>query len=268
MKSKPYNLNWWVVTDIDGTLMDHNYNLDPALPTIKWLKELSIPVIPCTSKTASEVRDLRNKIGLKDPFIVENGGAVYGNMSSSNEEFELILGETYKELRSKLNLISLELGYSLKPLNDLSKLEITELTGLKGKAIELALDRQWSVPFLNPPDSDRTRLGEIALSFGTTIYQGNRMSHLLARGSHKGKAVVSLKKFLNQPDAKIIALGDSQNDLPLLEMADMPIVVPGKDGPNPFLRKGISSGKFALAPAPHSEGWSLAIRDLIANFDE
>ena len=59
MKSKPYNLNWWVVTDIDGTLMDHNYNLDPALPTIKWLKELSIPVIPCTSKTASEVRDLR-----------------------------------------------------------------------------------------------------------------------------------------------------------------------------------------------------------------
>ena len=54
--------NWWVVTDIDGTLMDHDYNLEPALPTIKWLKELSITIIPCTSKTDSEVRDLRRNI--------------------------------------------------------------------------------------------------------------------------------------------------------------------------------------------------------------
>ncbi len=264
MKLNSNNSNWWIVTDIDGTLMDHDYNLEPALPTIKWLKELSIPIIPCTSKTASEVRELRRDIGLLDPFIVENGGAVYGNKPSSDIEWELVLGERYEDLRSKLKLISLELGYSLKPLNDLTNIEISELTGLKGKAIELALDRQWSVPFLNPPNSDRNRLSEIALGYGTTIYQGNRMSHLLAKGSHKGRAVVKLKRFLNQPDAKIIALGDSQNDLPLLEIADKAIVVPSKSGPNPFLKHGIETGNFALAPAPHSEGWSLAIRDLIS----
>lgn len=268
MKLKANNTNWWIVTDIDGTLMDHNYDLKPALPTIKWLNELSIPVIPCTSKTAAEVRDLRKNIGLNDPFIVENGGAIYGNDPSSNLEWELILGEKYEKLRSKLRLISLKLGYSLMPLNDLSQVEISELTGLTGKAIELALDRQWSVPFLNPPDSDRKRLGEIASGLGATIYQGNRMSHLLAKGSHKGKAVIRLKEFLNQPDAKIIALGDSQNDLPLLEIADKPIVVPGKEGPNPFLREGISSGKFSLAPAPHSAGWSLAVRKIISDFEK
>ena len=46
------------------------------------------------------------------------------------------------------------------------------------------------------------------------------MSHLLGKGSHKGRAVVELKKYLSNPDVKIIALGDSPNDLPLLNIAD------------------------------------------------
>ena len=79
---------WWIVTDIDGTLMDHNYDMTPALATIRMLQELSIPIIPCTSKTASEVRDIRSKIKLKDPFIVENGGAVYGDNVNSEWEWE------------------------------------------------------------------------------------------------------------------------------------------------------------------------------------
>ena len=263
MNDKLKNTSWWIVTDIDGTLMDHNYDMQPAIPTIRWLQELGIPIIPCTSKTASEVRSLRNKIQLKDPFIVENGGAIYGENLTLKTEWELVLGKSYKYLRSKLSLISLELGYPLKPLNDLSHHEITDLTGLTGKAIELALQREWSVPFLNPPESDRKRLLDISSKHGTTIYQGNRMSHLLSQGSHKGRAVIELKKFLKQPHAKIIALGDSQNDLPLLEIADKAIVIPGNKGPNSFLKKGIDEGDFMLAPAAHSEGWALAIRDLI-----
>ena len=50
------NSSIWIVSDVDGTLMDHSYDLTPAKETIKTLKELSIPVILCTSKTASEVK--------------------------------------------------------------------------------------------------------------------------------------------------------------------------------------------------------------------
>jgi mannosyl-3-phosphoglycerate phosphatase len=49
----------WVVSDVDGTLMDHSYDLTPAKETIKLLQELSIPVILCTSKTAAEVKVIR-----------------------------------------------------------------------------------------------------------------------------------------------------------------------------------------------------------------
>ena len=53
------------------------------------------------------------------------------------------------------------------------------------------------------------------------------------------------------------------NDLPLLEIADKAIVVPSANGPNSFLQKGIDRGDFVLAPAPHSEGWALAVKDLV-----
>ncbi|WP_269623165.1 mannosyl-3-phosphoglycerate phosphatase-related protein YedP [Prochlorococcus marinus] len=254
---------WWIVTDIDGTLMDHDYDLTPAIPTIRWLQELKIPIIPCTSKTASEVRLLRKDIDLHDPFIVENGGAVYGNSELDTKEWELILGRSYKDLKAILENISLEIGVKLKGLNDLSYEDIELLTGLKGNSIKLALAREWSVPFLNPTDEDRLNVNSIAGKYGCKIYQGNRMSHLLDENSDKGKAVVKLKKYLNQTDAKIIALGDSPNDLPLLEIADKAVVVPGVSGPNKTLVDNIKNQDLIIAPAPHSEGWAMSIKNLI-----
>ncbi len=254
---------WWIITDLDGTLMDHKYDFEPALSTIKLLQKRGFPIIPCTSKTASEVRVIRKDIGLSDPFIVENGGAIYGNHEFSSEEWELAIGKKYKYLRPKLDIISSELDYNLTALNDLSYSKINDLTGLNASSIELALKREWSVPFLNPPESLETRLRKISIKHGTTVYKGNRMSHLLAKGSDKGRAVIELKKFLKQSHAKVIALGDSQNDLPLLQIADKAVVVPSKDGPNLYLKEGISKGHFMLAPAPHAEGWALAIRNIL-----
>ena len=88
-----------------------------------------VKVVATTSKTAAEVRLFRSQIGLTDPFIVENGGAIYGNRTDIDDEWELVLGNSYEDLRSKLKQISLALGYDLIPLNDLSNVEITELTG-------------------------------------------------------------------------------------------------------------------------------------------
>ena len=93
------NSKYWIVTDLDGTLMDDDYDIGPAKNTLKILAELNIPVIPCTSKTAAEVRTFREQIGLTDPFIVENGGAIYGDEDYSNNEWELPLGESYEEFK-------------------------------------------------------------------------------------------------------------------------------------------------------------------------
>jgi len=262
------NSKFWIVTDLDGTLMDENYDISPAKKTLNILSEMSIPVIPCTSKTASEVRFFRNANGLSDPFIVENGAAIYGNYLNNSAEWELILGKSYKELRFILKNISKEANYHLIPLNDLSENQIYELTGLSGQAINRALDRQWSIPFLNPPDDIFEKVKLICKSYNVHVFKGNRMSHLLSSESHKGLAVNKLKVHLQNQYVKIIALGDSQNDLPLLENADISIVIPGKNGPNKYLQHGIDNGSFRLANAPHAEGWSNSIEDILNSYKD
>ena len=144
------NSSIWVVSDVDGTLMDHSYDLSPAKETIKKLQKLSIPVILCTSKTASEVKVIRKELDLTDPYIVENGAAIYGE-SLERVNGEIILGIKYESLEEILNLISKEIDYKLTPLNNLTDQEATQLTGLEGNSLNLMRDRHWSMPFLNPP---------------------------------------------------------------------------------------------------------------------
>ena len=262
------NSKYWIVTDLDGTLMDHNYDITPAIKTLNMLSEISIPVIPCTSKTASEVRYFRDENGLSDPFIVENGAAVYGNYIDKSSEWELILGKSYKELRSILTNISRNVKYNLIPLNDLNNNQIYELTGLSEEGIIRALDRHWSVPFLNPPDEIFEKIKLISVCYNVHVFKGNRMSHLLSSESNKGQAVNKLKAYLQNKDVKIIGLGDSQNDLPLLEYSDISIVIPGENGPNKYLQYGIDNGSFILANSPNAEGWANSVEDVIKSLND
>jgi mannosyl-3-phosphoglycerate phosphatase len=67
-----------VVTDLDGTLLDEqSYRYDASLPAVRALQALKIPLVLCSSKTKSEMEFLWRELGLSDPFICENGGAIW-----------------------------------------------------------------------------------------------------------------------------------------------------------------------------------------------
>ena len=256
------NSSLWVVSDVDGTLMDHSYDLTPAKETIKTLQKLSIPVILCTSKTASEVKVIRKELNLSDPYIVENGAAIYGE-SLKQVNGKIILGEKYETLEEILNFISKEIDFKLIPLNNLTDEEATQLTGLKGNSLNLMRDRHWSMPFLNPPSSLEEKINFCCEKFKVAIFKGNRMSHLLSKNSNKGKAINALKKYSNIKNIQIIGLGDSPNDLPLLLNSDIKIVIPGIDGPNLNLMDQLKDLEFTLASEPNGYGWKSEINKLI-----
>ena len=256
------NSSLWVVSDVDGTLMDHSYDLTPAKETIKTLQKLSIPVILCTSKTAAEVKVIRKELNLTDPYIVENGAAIYGE-SLKKANGEIILGKKYEFLEEILNLISKEIDYKLTPLNNLTDLEATQLTGLEGPSLNLMRDRHWSMPFINPPSFLEDKINICSKKFKVDIFKGNRMSHLLSTNSNKGKAINTLKKYSNIKDIQIIGLGDSPNDLPLLLNSDFKIVIPGIDGPNLNLLDQLKNFEFTLASEPNGYGWKNEINKLI-----
>ena len=256
------NASIWVVSDVDGTLMDHSYDLTPAKETIKTLQELSIPVILCTSKTASEVKVIREELNLSDPYIVENGAVIYGE-SLKGVNGKIILGEKYEVLEEILNCISKEISYKLTPLNNLTDDDATELTGLKGDSLTLMRDRYYSMPFLNPPLFLEEKIYNCCKRYNVEVFKGNRMSHLLSINSDKGKAINALKKYTNNPNIKIIGLGDSPNDFPLLINSDFKIVIPSVDGPNLNLLNKLKDFEFTLALEPNGNGWKNEINKII-----
>jgi mannosyl-3-phosphoglycerate phosphatase len=57
-----------IYTDLDGTLLDHHtYSAEAASATLSKLRELGIPVIPCTSKTVAETRPIAAQLRLDGP---------------------------------------------------------------------------------------------------------------------------------------------------------------------------------------------------------
>jgi len=258
------NSRIWIVTDVDGTLMDHSYDLTPAKETIRILKELKIPVILCTSKTASEVRVIQKDLELYDPYIVENGGAICSD-SYIEGSWEIVLGESYQKLEQILRKLSKDVDFHLKPLNDLSDNEANSLTGLSGDSLKLMRDRHWSMPFLNPPDHIEEELKKFCYKYEVAIFRGNRMSHLLSKNSSKGEAIKKLKEFSANNNVKIIGLGDSPNDLPLLKEADYRVVISGINGPNKKLLDDLNALDFVISDEPHGVGWQKEVKKILRN---
>ena len=124
-------------------------------------------------------------------------------------------------------------------------------------------DRHWSMPFLNPPSFLEEKINICCKKYKVDIFKGNRMSHLLSKDSNKGKAIKALKKYSNKKNIKIIGLGDSPNDLPLLLNSDIRIVIPGKEGPNLNLIDQLNDLEFTLASEPNGYGWKNEINKLI-----
>ena len=119
------------------------------------------------------------------------------------------------------------------------------------------------MPFLNPPEEKEKEINICCKKFNVEIFRGNRMSHMLSITSNKGKAINALKKYSNNPNIKIIGLGDSPNDLPLLLNSDHKIVILGPGGPNLKLLENLKSYNFTLAKEPNGYGWKYEINKLI-----
>ena len=265
-----------IFTDLDGTLLNQtDYNYEPALPVLKRLQENNIPIIPVTSKTRQEVEYLRTELALTDPFIVENGSAIFiawddkkfavQDCQKQNNYYIKKFGITYSEARQKLLALARELGEKLRGFGDLTAREIEQFTGLSPEEVKRAKAREFTEPFITPSNVQIETLEKAAHKLGLQIVVGDRFCHLIGAESGKGKAVEWLKQHyqLAQSQDKVITigLGNSPNDLAMLEVVDFPIIIPGIKGPHP----GLIGRGWEVAPSPGSQGWAEAVAALWGN---
>jgi mannosyl-3-phosphoglycerate phosphatase family protein len=270
-----------VFTDLDGTLLDHHdYSWSAARPALERLRRLGIPLVLASSKTRSEMVALRNELGLGDPFVVENGAAIYlpqgyfddagsetGNggrrlASSEGEALEVeILGQGRSEMLDTLHRLRRELGLRFEGFADFGVEGIIRHTDLAPEAARAAAERDGTEPILWLDDASPDRLAEALEPHGLQLVRGGRFFHVMGPVD-KGRAVRTLLTHWRRlhPDIRAIALGDSDNDTEMLRAVDFPVVIPRAQGgpldPGPL-------PNLLRPEAPGPEGWCWAIERLL-----
>lgn len=277
LKKFDQKVKYVIFTDLDGTLLDHQtYSFEAALPVLEVIKERSIPLILTSSKTRAEIEMLRSELETRDPFIVENGGAIYipenyfhsDFLYNEKKEGYLIveLGTPYSQLRKTLNTIKSETGLPIVGFGDMTPSEVAKFTSLSLDEARLAKKRGYDEPFLIENGINVSKLEQIkkiVSDLGLKLTIGGRFYHLIG-DNDKGKAVKILTSIFRKElggEITTIGIGDSLNDLPMLEAVDKPILVqkPSRE----YDQHVLAQIKPILADSIGPVGWNDAVLKLL-----
>src|SRR5687767_2996789 len=113
-----------IFTDLDGTLIDHKtYDASAAVDALRNAQRVGVPVCICSSKTRKEILYYRNLLRIADPFIYENGAAIFvpEGYFEPGKAFELIeLGTPYYALVAALRRAREQLGIRLRGFHEIT----------------------------------------------------------------------------------------------------------------------------------------------------
>lgn len=233
-----------IFTDLDGSLLDHyTYSFSAATPLLGELDNRDIPVIPVTSKTYLEVKNLRRLMDNRHPFITENGAALFiprGYFSkkpkgfSANGDFWVLRNSQSRDywlelLRKKAADFASEFE-TFSSVVEKDGLEgLAQLTGLSTQQAQQSHRREHSEPIIwTGSKRRRTAFIDCLSNSGAKLLQGGRFLSLGGQ-TDKGSALLELQSVYaaNHPSKTIrsLAIGDSDNDINMLEAADSALVI-------------------------------------------
>lgn len=260
-----------VITDLDGTLLDHDsYAWQAAAPALQTLRELGIPLIINSSKTRAEISDLRRELENDHPFIIENGAAVVipANYFAPGPERLVPFSEPREVILDVLATLR-DQGFHFHNFDLMSVPELADLAGLSVAAAAMAKRRYATEPLLWEDDpADLARFREALARHQLRLVQGGRFYHVMGFFDKADAMQYLLKHYrafyqADDPQVQLtaIALGDSPNDLAMLEQADIAVVI-----------QGVNSADLTLSGHPrviHSDrpgpaGWNQCLLQILA----
>ncbi|MFQ5466045.1 MAG: HAD-IIB family hydrolase [Thermodesulfobacteriota bacterium] len=267
--------NYIIISDMDGTLLDPaTYSFDPALPALGLIRELGVPLVLCSSKTRAEIEYYRGLLANTDPFISENGGGVFipegyfpfeaGEKTPDGYE-AITLGAAYADIRKAFREIQERTGIGATGFGDMDTRDVAIAAGLSTEEAELARRRDFDEPFaIDPGGSERVFLQAIE-DAGFRWNRGDRFHHMLG-ANDKGKAVEVLKGLYAKAGRRVttVGIGDTHNDIPLLEAVDIAVIVQKVGG---CYDSAIEVDGLVRAPGIGPFGWNAFVVDLLGKVE-
>lgn len=273
-----------IFTDLDGSLLDHDsYSFEAASALLEELETREIPVIPTTSKTFAEVHELRITLNNRHPFIVENGAAIaipnhyFSTMPQDGVEksgFCIIANSQPRQywnnlLEQNAQEFKDEFETFTSIVDKRGHKGIQDITGLSLDQAKLSNKREYSEPihWLGSDQRKQEFVEQITVAGGTLIQGGRFLS--LGDKVTKGSSLVQLAEIyqkLNGLQAvHSLAIGDSGNDISMLEVATSAIIIRSKTHLPPTLNR---SNNLIISRDFGPQGWAESVSFWLKNLLE
>ena len=271
-----------IFTDLDGTLLDHySYSFEAAIPILDKLEQLGIPVIPITSKTFAEVSRLRDQLNNRHPFIVENGAAIAipkdyfdAHHDSWIDQGDFWICPNSKPRKHWNQLLSKNAEAFVGEYETFTSVVehrgyqgLQEITGLNLAQAILSNERNYSEPihWLGSESSKQAFIKTLT-NAGGTLLQGGRF---LALGDavDKGSTLLQLTEIYQTlggfSGIHSLALGDSGNDVSMLEIANSAVIIKSQTHDTPALNR---QDNLYVSKFYGPEGWAESVSLWLKNF--
>ena len=241
-----------IFSDIDNTLLQsyiikegeiyHIEEYGEIKEIVQRLRKNHIPLVLCSSKTRVEQEKIRKYLEIEDPFIVENGGAIYIpenyfpidleelglSINRINKYLVIELGKSYNRIIENLQEIREISHLEFIAVHDLSLPELAQKVGITKNDAKLMASREYSETVLEININELDNLKKILNDRGLRILQGTRYNTISSLHD-KGSAISILKKLyamkFEKEQIESIGIGDAHNDIPMFENVDKPFLV-------------------------------------------
>ncbi|MBE8540042.1 phosphoglycolate phosphatase [Geoglobus acetivorans] len=187
-----------VAIDIDGTITDRKRRLNCR--AVEALRKLEVPVVLATGNISCFARTAAKLIGVSDIVICENGGVVRFDYDGD----DTVLGNKEKCYKA------------LEVLRE--KYEVVLLDDVYRKS-EVCLRRTF------PKDEAEKLIARM----GVKLLDSGFAYHIADAEVSKGKALRFIADRLGIDVENFLAIGDSENDIDLLEAAGVGVAVANAD---------------------------------------
>lgn len=228
-----------VFCDLDDTLFEpHTFAVDASTHrALDRIARENLPLLFCSSKTRAELELMQQELGINQPFICENGAAVFvprGYFGFSVAQapevagYEVVeFGKPYAEVVTALHRAADRLGMEVVGFNDMSVEDVAIDCELPLLQARLAKLREYNEPFrvIDATSGAILRLLKALRAAGLDCTSRGRYHY--AGAVHREIGGRFLRGLYRRAFGEVVtvAFGDNRSAVPILRQADIPLVV-------------------------------------------
>lgn len=217
---KKYKL---IISDFDGSLVGKDLRISKEnLNALDEMRKYGIDITLATGRRLQSIKPFIDELKINLPIILHNGAGIYDPINNIWLYKKFLDPKIFKDIFYFLKNIDLKLSFSIYWKDELWKIEETEDIY---KFIEDEVIKFFIVSHRENLEKVKKLLEVYYKEKVEIFFSGEEYLEILPKECTKGNAMLWLLDFLNILPQEVIAIGDYDNDIDMLEKAGLSIAL-------------------------------------------